>query len=342
VPPRSRPASPLPLWFRLALSAVIGAFVAAFLFGQPMERGHEAGDLSILVQHAERMVGGDDPYRVSTADPSIDDRLVYPLPAVLLFAPVAKVRPQLVRAAWSGLAAFTLSLLALTWFGWHGLAVILSRCAERALVLAQWTPWFFASVAVPPFQLLAAAKPTTAFLVWAYRPSWWPFIGAAVLLPLVFVVSPGWVGDWLSLAAGVGYYTAPVGVWTGGGPLLLLAALRWRRPEGRLLLAMALVPHNYVWYEQLLLFLVPATGVELWSLWALSWISLRVAHLNFVQLGIPEPEGQVAFRAPVVALLYLPALAMVLRRPNEGVIPAWLEPRLAWLPGGLRGSSGDI
>lgn len=332
----------MPLWFRIAFAAVLGLFVGGFLIGQPMARGHEAGDLSILLQHASRTLDGDAPYRVSTADPAIDDRLLYPLPAVLLFAPVAKAPPRVVRAVWSGLAAFTLALIGLTWFGWHGLAILCSRCAERALVLAQWTPWFFAAAVAPPFQLLAAAKPTTAFLVWAYRPSWWPFIGAAVLLPLAFAVSPGWVGDWLRLAGGAGFYVSPLRVWTGGGPLLLLAILRWRRPEARLLLAMAIVPHNYVWYEQLLLFLVPVAVGEVWTLAVLSWVSMYVAHWNFQRLGIPEPAGQVAFRAPVVALLYLPALAMVLRRPNEGMVPGWVERRLAGWPAWLRGRTGSV
>jgi hypothetical protein len=145
------------------------------------------------------------------------------------------------------------------------------------------------------------------------------------------------VGDWLALANGAGFYTPAAAVLTGGGPLLVLAALRWRRPEGRLLLAMAVIPHNYVWYEQLLLFLVPATAGELWTLSILSWVSMWVARYNFHRLGIPEPAGQVAFRAPVVALLYLPALAMVLRRPNEGRVPTWLERRLTAWPAWLRG-----
>jgi hypothetical protein len=337
--PIMRPGTSLPRWFRFAFAAVVGAFVGGLFAGQPMPRGHEAGDLSILLQHAARSRDGDDPYRVSTADPAIDDRLLYPLPAVVLLMPVAHVRPQLVRAVWSGLAATVILYLALSWFGWHGIAIFCSRCAERALVLAQWTPWIFAGAAMPPFQLLAVAKPTVAMAVWVYRPSWWPLVGAAVLLPLAFLVSPTWMGDWLALTSGAGYYAPAASVLTGGGPFLLLAALRWRRPEARLLLAMAVVPHNYVWYEQLLLFLIPCSVSEVWILCALSWVSMYVARYNIHHLGIPEPAGQIAFRAPVVALLYLPALAMVLRRPNDGRVPVWLERRITWLPPWLRGGA---
>jgi hypothetical protein len=39
----------------------------------------------------------------------------------------------------------------------------------------------------------------------------------------------------------------------------------------------------------------------------------------------------------IVIGLYLPALWMILRRPNEGAVPAWLERASAVLPGWLRG-----
>jgi hypothetical protein len=333
-------SAPSPWWFRSALALVIGTFVTAFLAGQPMSANYRAADLTILLRRVHTVMAGEPPYRTSMADPDFDDRLLYPLPAVLVMTPVAHVRPELVRAMWSGLAAVVITFIALSKFGLHGFAIVVSRCAERAFVLAQWSPWFFAGALVPPFQLLAAAKPTIAFLVWVYRPTWWPFIGAAVLVPLAFLVWPSWLGEWLATTKGVGFYAAAATVWQGGGPLLLLAALRWRRAEARLLLAMSCVPHNFVWYDQLLLFLVPATAFELWSLSALSWLSMFVAHYYFVRLGIPEPGGQVAFRAPIVALLYLPALAMVLRRPNEGTIPAWLEQVVSRRPAWLRGRSG--
>jgi hypothetical protein len=149
---------------------------------------------------------------------------------------------------------------------------------------------------------------------------------------------PTWLPDWLGHGSGVTWYVPAAFVWQGGGPLLLLSLLRWRRPEARLLLALAVVPHNYVWYDQLLLFLVPDKPRQLWAMWALSWASMHVADYYFARAGIPEPAGQIAFRAPVVALLYLPSLAMLLSRRNEGTAPAWLEKRIATLPAWLRGA----
>ena len=139
-----------------------------------------------------------------------------------------------------------------------------------------------------------------------------------MLATLAFFVRPTWLGEWLAQVQGVSSSYAPAAlIWRGGGPHLLLAALRWRRPDARLLLAMAVVPHHYVWYDQLLLFLVPERPREVWTLWALSWLSGVVAGILFARSVAPDLDGrQMAFRAPIVALMYLPCLAMVLRRPN--------------------------
>jgi len=68
---------------------------------------------------------------------------------------------------------------------------------------------------------------------------------------------------------------------------------------------------------RLLLFLVPERPREVWTLWALSWLSGVVAGILFARSVAPDLDGrQMAFRAPIVALMYLPCLAMVLRRPN--------------------------
>ncbi|PYP80139.1 MAG: hypothetical protein DMD35_05120, partial [Gemmatimonadetes bacterium] len=39
-----------------------------------------------------------------------------------------------------------------------------------------------------------------------------------------------------------------------------------------------------------------------------------------------------------VWFVYLPCMVMVVRRPNEGTLPAWLEHRINGWPGWLRGA----
>jgi hypothetical protein len=106
-------------------------------------------------------------------------------------------------------------------------------------------------------------------------------------------------------------------VWQVGGPLLLLSALRWKLPEGRLLLALSLVPHNLIFYDQFLLFLVCKKGRETLALVVLGWAAGWIFSSMWPTYGGPETaEIQKLFRFPVVACLYLPALYIVLRQKN--------------------------
>ena len=306
----------LPVWFRLSVSVVVGAFFALLLARQSLPEGYEAADLTPILRSAREVLAGRSPFVANVAADGSGPRMIYPMPAYLVGIPLAFLRDSIARAIWSGLAAGLLTWFAVGRHGVHGVAVLVSRCAERALGLAQWSPLFFASALAPGWQVLAAAKPTLGLIVWCYRPSRWAFIGGVVLCAASFLLLPTWVEQWVSQTRGVTFYMPAALVWQGGGPLLFLAGLRWRRPEARLLLALACIPHNMIWYDQLLLFLIPASSIEVWLLSALSWVSVPVANDLMVRWGLPRSAELEAFRAPIVALLYLPALAMVLRRPN--------------------------
>ena len=58
-----------------------------------------------------------------------------------------------------------------------------------------------------------------------------------------------------------------------GGVLVLLALLKWKRADARLLLALACVPHTTVPYETIPLFLIPQTWRQAWALWALALLA---------------------------------------------------------------------
>jgi hypothetical protein len=105
--------------------------------------------------------------------------------------------------------------------------------------------------------------------------------------------------------------------------VLLLAALRWRRPEARLLLLMACMPQFPFFYDQLPLWLIPQSRRQALNL---SWFSFG-AFFSWLAFSFDWTTRQVhmASAAPyVLALIYIPCLVMVLRRPNEA--PAELAP----------------
>jgi hypothetical protein len=325
---------------RVFLTLVVGIGIAC-AYSLQHTVPNEAGDLTPVLEGTRLVLHGQSPFPSVVSPDGTGWRMLYPMPAYLLFAPLAWLPDHLVRACWSGFAAGLLTWLGLGRWGMHGFAMVFSRSGALAISIAQFSPYFFAGALVPGWQVIAAAKPTLGLIVWCYRPNWWPFIGGSFLVGLSFLLLPTWVTEWRAQMTGVGWYLPAIAIWRGGGPLLLLAATRWRRPEGRLLLALALVPHNYAWYDQLLVFLVAKRPRELWALFDLSWVAAAGSAYALFKLGyINRPDPFSIFRIPTVLLLYLPALWMVLQRPNEGHLPAWLEQRITGWPSWIRGVSG--
>jgi hypothetical protein len=138
-------------------------------------------------------------------------------------------------------------------------------------------------------------------------------IGGAVLLLVSFLLLPGWLPEWLQasrLAARAGGYHIPI-LKPLGAPLLL-GALRWRTPEGRLLLAMAVMPQKMLFYDQLPLMLIARNRRDM--LLAVTASLLALAFSLRFSWTTPEANDRLA---PIVLIgCYLPALLLVLRRPT--------------------------
>jgi hypothetical protein len=327
---------------RVGLALLVGIGIAA-AYSLQSTGIKQAADLTPLLRGTRMILEGQSPYVREVAADGSGPRMLYPMPTYVVLSPLAWLPDHLVRAIWSGFAAGMLTFLAVGRWGIHGMAMVFARGSALAISIAQFSPYYFAGALVPGWQVLAAAKPTLGLIVWCYRPTWWAFIGAAILGTISFLILPTWVQEWQSQLTGVGWYLPAAAIWRGGGPLLLLAALRWRRPEARLLLALAFVPHNFAWYDQLLVFLVAERPKDLWSLFALSWVAAFGSAYALFDLGyINRPDPFSIFRIPTVLLLYLPALWMVLRRPNEGRVPRWLERRIADLPLWVRGHASPV
>jgi hypothetical protein len=79
---------------------------------------------------------------------------------------------------------------------------------------------------------------------------------------------------------------------------------------------MALVPQNMLFYDQLLLWLIPRTRNEFMILGMLSLVAPLVASIG---MGASPDIAEVNRRyAPaIVWLIYIPCLIMLLRRKNE-------------------------
>lgn len=135
---------------------------------------------------------------------------------------------------------------------WDGLLLFLAAPFLVALALGQWSPILTATALLPAGGYLAITKPNLGLAMTTFQPTRMGLIGCAVLLAASLAVLPGWPREWLhslSLDRQSGTHLAPIA--TPLGPLLALALLRWRRPEARLLLAMACVPQLLFFYDQL-------------------------------------------------------------------------------------------
>jgi hypothetical protein len=286
-----------------------GAFIAYFaMLSHPH---HLAKDFSFPWRAARALLNGQNPYEVMQAVGAypFNAGFFYPLPAALVASPFAPLRPEIAGALFVGISAALL--------GWavlrdcpYRLPLFLSAPFVQAAILGQWSPIMTAAALMPTLQFLAAAKPTVGLAAWVYRPSWRGIVGSALLALAAFIVLPAWLGDWRDVMPSTTKYRGPATTLIGA--FLLLGLLRWRRREGRLFVVMALVPQLPVFYDALLLWLIPSTVWRSMALSAASW----VGYLAWYPHHASSAQNEIAFPW-LVFTIYLPALILLLLLPRQ-------------------------
>jgi hypothetical protein len=309
------------------LALLAGHYALSFTLARTLP-----SDLGQVWFAARAVLHGQDPYPLIGPGRAFHwvNGFFYPLPAALLLTPLAPLSQPMAVAVFAALGGFALAW-ALTQHGWGTLWGFASLCAVSAFEVCQWSPLLAGSLVMAPLGLVLVAKPTVGAAVFAAKPTTWALFGGLVLLALSFALQPDWVASWrtslheTSVNDGPVPYTAPITF--PGGVLTLLALLRWKRPEARLLAVLAMVPQTTLPYEGLLLFTVPRNGRESFLLSASSWGMLWYVRQVYTTTGGLHVliDG---FGHAMVPFLYLPCVIMVLRRPNEGTVPAWRWP--AW------------
>jgi len=293
----------------------MGVAVLAGLWTAYVRLSHPtlASDLEIVLLGAKAWLAGQDPYAtVAAGGPHERIPLMYPFPAVLLFVPFVTIPAPFVDVLWNGVGAGCLAwALTSEQLFPPSLLMFIATPFVMAVQASQWTPQLTAAALLPWGGWLFACKPTTALWLFAYRPTRRHVITALIAVSISLVLWPTWPLAW---RATFGRLTVVAPVTVFGGVLTLLALLRWRRPEARLLAAMAVVPHSPIIYETLPLFLVPASWVEAAVLWAGATAAV-IVHDAFGPYAT-APEWLIASGRAVVWCVYLPALVMILRRPN--------------------------
>lgn len=299
-----------------------------------------AGGSDFLIFHfaARVWLSGGNAYAVGIPIPRgggvvVAEPFYYPFPALVAMAPFAVLQIRVAAATFVGLSA---TLLA---YGF------LRRAPEKmpaflgagflvAAAMGQWSPLMTALLLFPTISWLAPIKPNLGVATIIATPSRLAVFGSAGFLIATLAFQPTWPSEWLRNLSSLPSHPAPIFV--PGGFVMLLALLRWRRPEARLLAAMACVPQLLYFSDQLPLWLIPERRRESMLLSASSLVAWAAA-LVFTTRGGLQPAFGSAFY--VLAGVYLPALVMVLRRPNFGALPPWAERAAARLPNWIRGAS---
>jgi hypothetical protein len=298
---------------RRLLAVCIGCLAAGLTFAGHYPTGIRT-DFDALWVAGHAWTHGQDPFEAARAYASHPPgyALLYPATAILLTAPVTAWPRAISLAIWAGLGFGTLTY-AVTRATWWGLISLISPFALHAFFSVQWSPVLVASASLPWLAFAWIAKPSTGAALFAAFPSWRVAVAGLLVTLGTFVLFPGWVAEW---RAGVGttHHLVPL-VLRPGGWLLLLAWLRWRLPEGRLLGTLAIVPHTVMPYDMLTLAVLLRTRTEWIGATALAWMSyLAVRIWAWIPPSRHHDASIVAAWPWWLALCYLPALALVLSR----------------------------
>ena len=300
----------MPMRHRVILALAIGIISALICWLRLAEREQLAADFTWPWRAAQLLLQGENPYTAiqPSGEYPFQTYFYYPLPAALVALPFAGLPPYLAGALFFGLSSGLLAF-AVSKDGWSGLHIFLGAPYWVALAVAQWSPLMIAAALTPGMEALLVCKPNIGLPGFIYCPSWRGLAGMGTMLGLSLLVLPGWPLDWLQVTRTLEGHP-PAVLLLPFGPLLLLAVLRWRTPKGRLLLSLSILPQFLFFYDQLLLWLIPDSLARGLALSGLSW----VAYLAWRLTGLDPQTGGILTQPTqlILALVYLPALAMVL------------------------------
>ena len=317
-----RPSASGRALFAVSLALAVAVYVVALGRANP----DFTSDFDQVWAGAKALWEGKDPYAVVGPGREFGWRwpLYYPLPALVALAPLGLLPVIVARAVFASLSAGLLAW-AVTRESWSRWPVFISVSFLVTVELGQWSTLYAAAFFLPMLGAVGIAKPNFAVALAAgadrLRPITWIVVGGGALLLVSQILRPGWHETWIENVRMAPHFKPhllrPLGF------LMLLSLLRWRRPEARWLLALSVIPQAPSFYDQMLLAVVCLTSRE-----ALVFASSTVVLFFYVGFNTPQPDyaswGRLVGNG-TLWICYFPALAMVLRRPNEGALPGLLE-----------------
>jgi hypothetical protein len=315
---------------RVLFSVVLAAACALYVYAHGKANPDFVSDFDQIWAAARALWHRQDPYTVVGPHGAFRWKwpLYYPLPAILVAAPLGLLPVLAARVIFSSSSVLLLAW-AVTRDGWQRLPIFISVSFMVSVELVQWSTLYTAAFFLPVLALMGVCKPNFGVVVGASATRTRTLVlllaGSVFLIGLSEIIQPGWHVAWLENLRDAPHFRAPIT--RPFGFILLLGALKWRRPEGRWLLALSIVPQPPTFYDQLLLSAVCLTARE-----SLVFAASTVVLFFYVGFNTPQPDylawGRVVGNG-TVWFCYLPALVMLLRRHNVGSLPPFAERLLA-------------
>ena len=300
--------------------AILFAFLtAAYAAARAIHEPAWPTDFDQLWHAARALLAGNDPYTAVGPGKTFqwDWPHYYPLPAVILAIPFTVLPVIGARIAFSALCAALVGWALGARLRTHW-PLLLSAAWIISTSRAQWAPLLLAAAWIPALGFAIAAKPNVGLAALAaqnrLKDVAVSLVGCFAILLLCFIAQPGWFASWREAIATAPHIQSAVTM-LPFGPLLLLAALRWRRADARLLLALAVIPHTPSVYDLLVLFFacrsLRETTVLALLTQALYWGIVFFGSFNTFD-AYAEGLGRAA-----ILVVYLPVLAAILFRANQ-------------------------
>jgi hypothetical protein len=315
-----------PTWTqRLLVGLVLGCAAAALNYLRAAEHGGMS-DFSQLWYGARALIGGRNPYLLIGPHRPIamPTPLYYPGPAFVAVLPLTLFSVHL-----AGAIFVFMSTALLAWGstrnGWHLLPIFPSIAFLTSAQLGQWSILMTAAFFIPAIALVAIAKPQASLpiLVSANRLTFYASIaGGLVLLLFSLALFPEWPVAWSQQISVNEYFVPPIA--RKGGVAIAMVLLRWRRSEAWLVFVAACLPQTWYPYNGLILMLVAANYREACVLSLVSSAMWLIVYA-FIPGEMRSPATRELWGTLLVATSYLPAVLVILRRPNEGRGPWWME-----------------
>jgi hypothetical protein len=303
---------------RTMFAVGVGVAAALYVYAYALANPDFVSDFDQVWAGAAALWQGRNPYEVVGPRGAFLWKwpLYYPLPALLIAAPFGLLPVVAARMLFASVSSSLLAF-AITREGFSRWPLFISLAFVVNVELVQWSSLLAAAAMIPALSWVAVAKPNIGVAIAAAaqtRRTLAIMVGGSLILTVIsFLVLPDWVSHWLTNVRSATHFK-PLLV-RPGGFLLLLGLLRWRRPEARLLVALASTPLTPTFYDPVLLFLVARSFRE-----ALALAAGTICLYFVVAFVAPRPNledwGAIVATASVW-LLYLPCVFMVLRRANR-------------------------